>query len=422
MSTLSRRCRTAPLAVAVVLATALALPADSAPPQVPPTQVWIDVATHDMAGMPDMGAMGGTGRLAMKMMGGDKARPSFPTTKRPGATGRYLDVAVYNRLEPGVQVQDAAPAGLGLGDLVLLPPPPTGQSHGGEAPQDPPDVEITVREYWGCGAQIGPGQPKVSTYTMKGGAASMQGGMTPGMFAPERDVQTTPAFALWPNRTHGEPVPEAASLVGLHRFAGDGIPASLTFELDRRADFMPKIELTSSGGDEMPIELSWQPVERAEAYFLAATQMDAAVKPGANKISVIMWSSSDVPGAGESLVDYLDAAHIGRWTTQKILLPASATDCSVPQGIFTGKNGLPNMTMLNMIAYGPETHRVYPPRPTDPKQLATWKPEWSVRVRTKSTAGVVLGVDTHASPEQQPEQQKEGIGKKVFKNLFKRGQ
>lgn len=418
MSTPFRRCRTAPLVVAVVLATAVAPPAGSAAPPVPPTQVWIDVATHDMAGMPDMAAMGGTGRLAMKMMGGDQARPSFPTTERPGATGRYLDVAVYNRLKPGMQVRDAAPSGLGLGDLVLLPPPPDGPRHAGETPQDPPDVEITVREYWGCGAQVGPGQPKVSTYTVKGGAASMQGGMTPGMFAPERDVQTTPAFALWPNRTHGELVPEAASLVGMHRFAGEGIPASLQFELDRRADFMPKIELTSSGGDDMPIELRWQPVERAQAYFLAATQMDAAVSPGMNKVSMVVWSSSEIAGAGETLVDYLDAAHIGRWTTQKVLLPASATDCSVPQGIFARRNGAPNMTMLNMAAYGPETHRVYPPRPADPKQLAAWKPEWSVRVRTKSTASLVLGVDANASPQQQ----KEGIGKKVFKNLFKRGQ
>lgn len=419
MSTPFRRRLPAPLAVAVVLAIGVVPPAGSAPPPAPPTQVWIDVATHDMAGMPDMGAMGGAGRLAMKMMGGDQTRPVFPTTERPGATGRYLDVAVYNRLKPGVQVQDAAPSGLGLGDLVLLPPPPNGPRHDGETPQDPPDVEITVREYWGCGAQVGPGQPKVSTYTVKGGAASMQGGMTPGMFAPERDVQPTPAFALWPNRTHGELVPEAASLVGLHRFAGDGIPASLKFELERRADFMPKIELTSSGGDDMPIELRWQPVERAEAYFLAATQMDAAVSPGMNKVSMVVWSSSEVAGAGETLIDYLDAAHIGRWTKQKVLLPASATECSVPPGIFTRGNGLPNMTLLNMVAYGPETHLVYPPRPTDPKQLATWKPEWSVRVRTKSTAGVVLGADTHASQSEQP---KEGIGKKVFKNLFKRGQ
>ena len=53
--------------VPLVLATALlvALPASSAPSG-PPTQVWIDVATHQMAGMPDLGALGG---MANRMMG-----------------------------------------------------------------------------------------------------------------------------------------------------------------------------------------------------------------------------------------------------------------------------------------------------------------------------------------------------------------
>jgi hypothetical protein len=404
----------APVALAGAIAAAVALPAGSAAQSAPPTQVWIDVATHNMANMP---GMGGLGRFAMGMMGGDKSRPLFPTTEHPGSTGRYLDVAVHNRLKPGMQVRDAAPAGLGLGDLYLLPPPSVAQSHASGTPQDPPDVEITVREYWGCGALPGPGQPKVSTYTMKGGAASMQGGMTPGIYAPERDVQPTPAHVLWPNKVHGEPVPETASLVGTHRFAGEGIPASLKFDLDQRADFMPKIDLTSSGEDDMPIELRWQPVERAQAYFLTATQMDAAVKPGANKISVVVWSSSGIPGAGATLVDYLGASNIDNWLKKKILLPPSATNCSVPQGIFASKNGLPNMTMLDMVAYGPETHLAYPAKPTDPKKLAAWKPEWTVRVRTKSTASVVLGLDTNASPEQQ----KESIGKKLFKGLFKRG-
>lgn len=43
-----------------------------------------------------------------------------------------------------------------------------------------------------------------------------------------------------PNMMHGEHVREAASLIGMRRFAGDGIPSSLKFELDQRADFMPK--------------------------------------------------------------------------------------------------------------------------------------------------------------------------------------
>lgn len=420
MSTSSHRYRTASLAAALAFAIALAVPASSAPPAGPPTQVWIDVATHHMANMPDMGAMG---RFAMKMAGADKARPSFPTTVRPGNTGYFLDVALHNRLKPGVTADMATPDGAGLGTLTLMPPPSATSVQGVGVQGDPPDVEITVREYWGCGAIAGPGQPKVSTYKLDGGAASVAGGMTPGLFAPQRDVKPTPAYALWPNKVSGMSVSEGASLVGTHRFSGQGIPASLQFELARNADFMPKIALNSQmGEDSDPIDLSWQSVDRAQAYFLVATQMDAAIKPGAgksmpNKVSVTTWSSAQVGGAGESLVDYLSASDINKWLKQKILLPPGVTNCTIPQGIFGNGNGLTmaNMVMLQMAAYGPETTISYPPKPTDPKKLAAWKPEWSVRVRTKSTTNAVAGMN----PDEDDKTRKESVGKKLFKNLLK---
>ena len=52
-------------------ATLLALPAASQQGKAPPTNLYIDVATHNMAGMPDMGAMmGGLGGFMAKRMGG----------------------------------------------------------------------------------------------------------------------------------------------------------------------------------------------------------------------------------------------------------------------------------------------------------------------------------------------------------------
>jgi hypothetical protein len=334
-----------------------------------------------------------------------------------------MDVALHNQLKPGVTADLATPDGLGLGRLTLEPPPSAQQGHDSEAPGKLPDVEITVREYWGCGALPGSGQPKVSTYRLDGGAVSVGGGMTPGIFAPQRDVQPTPAYALWPNKVSGLPVPEGASLVGTHRFSGQGIPASLQFELAGDVDFMPEIALNSQmGEDSDPIDLSWQPVDRAQAYFLTATQMDAPVDPGASKsgptrLSVTTWSSAQAGGAGSSLVDYLGAADIGKWLKQKILLPPGTTRCTIPQGIFGNGNGLTmaNMVMLEMAAYGPETTITYPPKPTDPKLLAAWKPEWSVRVRTKSTTNAVAGMN----PDEDEETRKESIGKKMFKNLLK---
>ncbi|WP_313928115.1 hypothetical protein, partial [Pseudoxanthomonas sp.] len=61
--------RRTPLTLALATALVVALPASSAPPAGPETQVWIDVATHSMAGLPEMGMLGG---LAGKMMVGGK--------------------------------------------------------------------------------------------------------------------------------------------------------------------------------------------------------------------------------------------------------------------------------------------------------------------------------------------------------------
>ena len=406
--------RTSHVLSTAALTAALAVPAHSAPPvQTPATQIWIDVGNHKMANMPDMGALG---RFAMGMMGGNRSRPSFPTTRNLAAPGQFLDVAVHNRLKPGKQVEDEAPDGLGLGRLVLLPPS-TDRSRSDNPPQDPPDVEITIREYWGCGGAIGPGQPKVSTYTVKGGQASVIGGMTPSTFAPQNDVQPTPAYALWPNTVHGQRVSEGASLVGGHRFSGEGIPASLRFDLDRSADFMPEIALTSLGEGDEPIQLSWLPVERAQAYFLQATQAEAPAQPGVNKMSMTVWSSAATAGAGAALVDYVGPSHVQRWLKEKVLLPTGTTSCTVPQGIFATGKGAPGMTLLNMIAYGPETHLAHPAKPTDPKLLAAWKPEWSVRVRTKSTASLVLGMEV--ADARQQDGKKESVGKKLLRGLLR---
>jgi hypothetical protein len=47
--------------------------------------------------------------------------------------------------------------------------------------------------------------------------------------------------------------------------------------------------------------------------------------------------------------------------------------------------------MLRMIAYGTELNLVHPPRPSDPK--IPWEPQWAVKVRVKSVANAMLGMD-----------------------------
>ena len=84
---MDRRTPLARVALAAAIATALiALPAASQAPKGPKTQVFIDVATHSMAGMPDLGGLGG---FMMRRMGGDTGPKVYPQSRNiPPGTGR----------------------------------------------------------------------------------------------------------------------------------------------------------------------------------------------------------------------------------------------------------------------------------------------------------------------------------------------
>jgi hypothetical protein len=392
-------------------ATLLALPAASQQGKAPPTNLFIDVATHNMAGMPDMGGMmGGLGGFMARRMGGaESGKPTYPTTRVGGMTGQYLDIALHNTLKPGVQAQDLIPSGLNLGkSLTLIPIEPTTHSSGESTPGKVPDVEVKISEYWGCGASVRPGQPKVASFKVKGNGKTIDpknpmggmqgidvqssGSMSRGLYAPDRDIDLKPGYVYWPNRQYGKQVPNGARLAGSHQITGDSIPASMKFEVEQAADFMPKLLLRSQGEATDAVQLGWPTVERARAYFITGMKMQMLSQ---NSFQLVVWSSADVPGAGSDVHSYLTGGYIDKWLKQKVLLPSTATSCVIPKGIFaaSGGSGEGGMVpaMLMMTAYGPESWITYPPKPADPKQ--PWNPEWSVRLRAKSTATAMLGLD-----------------------------
>ena len=411
-----------PLSVALATTLLIALPASSAPPPGPPTQVWIDVATHGMAGMPDLGIMGG---MANRMMGGDKGSQGYPQSRHiPANIGKVLDIAMYNSLRPGVPAEQFVPAGLAVGKSLPLVPATSGTDPKHDQPLKIEDVEVTIRQYWGCGATVGPGQPKVMTLRVKKGSLQKDGSLAPGLFVPDRDIDVNPSYALWPNQKNSKRVSDRSSMAGQHRMVGDGVPASLQFELNRNADFMPKIALDSQGELADSIQLQWQSVDRAKGYFLHAMAMQ-------DERNFVVWSSADVAGAGYELLNYLTGSNIDKWLKQKVLLAPTTTRCAVPKGIFkpSGKGKDDTMAALNMIAYGPETNITWPERPADPKQ--PWKPEWNVRVRTKSTTTAMLGMDMgdmsgmddgagDDAQGKESEQEQEGGAKKLLRGLLRK--
>ncbi|MGE5161773.1 MAG: hypothetical protein ACM3O5_09720, partial [Betaproteobacteria bacterium] len=132
--------------------------------------------------------------------------------------------------------------------------------------------------------------------------------------------------------------------------------------------------------------LEWTVLPTARAYFIAAMGAKGGMAGGSDA-EMVFWTSSEVPDVGSGLIDYQTNPAVDRWLQEKVLLAPTVTRCAVPKGIFGEGGG----AMLRMIAYGNELNLAHPPRPTDPK--IPWEPQWAVKVRVKSVANAMLGMD-----------------------------
>ena len=369
----------------------------------PKTQLWMDVSTGGMAGMPEleipgmgglmggiMGAFGGKGKDA----GGGKTSTHYYGAARTShmMPPRILDVALWNSLKPGMDASQNVPNGLRMGDsLPLMPVQLETVSQQREPGEVPPDMEPPkgrLLMYWGCGTTVRAGQPRILDFSkLSAGNAQAFGTAFSGRFAPDRGAKVKTGYAVFPNERDQKSIPKGGSLVGEHRVSGDGVPTSFKFSLGPEQDVMPGIGLQSTGSLQDSIALSWGNVDNARAYYLHAMSTQGS--------DIILWSSSENGDSGMGLFDYLANATIDRWTKERVLLHSSVNQCNIPKGILAGQGksagDKDSAAFLRMIAYGGEYNVVYPPRPTDPK--VAWDQEWSVRLRLKSHTMAMLGLD-----------------------------
>ena len=369
----------------------------------PKTQLWMDVSTGGMAGMPEleipgmgglmggiMGALGGKGKDAG---GGKTGTHYYGAARTPHMMPpRILDVALWNSLKPGVDAVQNVPAGLRMGDSLPLMPVQLEttvlQREPGEVPPDMEPPKGRLLMYWGCGNAVRAGQPRILDFSkLSTGNIQAFGTAFSGRFAPDRGAKVKSGYAVFPNERDQKSIPKRGSLVGEHRVSGDGIPASFKFSLGPEQDVMPGIALQSTGSLQDSIALSWGNVDNARAYYLHAMSTQGN--------DIILWSSSENGDSGMGLFDYLSNATIERWTKERVLLHSSVNQCNIPKGILAGQGKAAgdkdSAAFLRMIAYGGEYNVIYPPRPTDPK--VAWDQEWSVRLRLKSHTMAMLGQD-----------------------------
>jgi len=353
----------------------------------PVAQAWIDVATYAGMGMPMGGAGGSPMGMLGSMFGGGGGKNAFGNTQ-VGTAGRWVDVTLYTSRNPNLaEALQSVPQGTELAPTLKLVSPT--EQKGTPVRPDDDSVETPEYErpkgkmllYWGCGAAVRPGQPRVVDFATAAPADFQK--FFIARRATQRGAHSAVGRPHWPSRDDTRMVPANASLVGEHGFTGQGVPEGFRFAIPAAQDIMPPIELAQRDADGATV-LDWKALPTARAYFIAAMGAKEGGR-GGDGVDMVFWTSSEEPDTGSGLIDYQTNVSVDRWLREKVLLAPSTTSCTVPKGIF-GQGA-----MLRMIAYGTELNVAHPPRPADPK--VAWEPQWAAKVRVKSVASAMLGMD-----------------------------
>ena len=162
------------------------------------------------------------------------------------AAGRWVDVTLYSRNNPSLaEAQQAVPAGFMSPALKLqapreTKPPPTADDESVDEPSyEKPRGKLLL--YWGCGAAVRPGQPKV--LDMASASAADLATFFVSRRATQRGAHSATGRPVWPNPADARMVPDNASLVGEHAFSGAGVPEGFRFQIPAAQDLMPPLQL-----------------------------------------------------------------------------------------------------------------------------------------------------------------------------------
>ncbi|MCC2970956.1 hypothetical protein [Massilia sp. IC2-476] len=347
----------------------------------PVSQAYIDLATFS-GGAP----MPGAGGLMGSLFGARNNDNTFGMTQT-GSPGRWMDVTLLTRNNGKLKTANhSVPAGSKLAPVLNLLAPEQAPVEAGDTQDSPEPVKFEMPKgkmylYWGCGAEVRKGQPLVLDL------AKMDPAQFNKFFQNRSATSRVPGPALgrpvWPNKIDARRLPDGASMVGEHGFAGDGVVDGFKFNIDARHDLMPAVE-AARNDEGNGVLFKWKPMQQASAWFVQAMGMRDTGKAEGNEMEMVYWTSSELPDMGMGLVNYQPNGSISKWQKEKVLLPASATECMAP------KEAVGAMSMSRVIAYGEELNMAYPPRPKDPK--ITWEPQWDVKVRLKSVASLMPGM------------------------------
>jgi hypothetical protein len=311
-----------------------------------------------------------------------------------GRAAPRADAFVHNlRLElgsprraPAPAADHFIPAGLNAGaSLPLVSPEPArpdtrlyqgpGGGDGGASGR--------ILVYWGCGEHARAGQPfEIDLSRMA------RGRMPPGMAGLAVRATAPPSaadsatFGEWPNQRSRTNIPAGGSLVGAHSIRGNYSP-DINFNLASGQDFLAPIAIASNRrGPSGAVPVAWRQVPNATGYFLMAVG-------SRSDNTIVMWSSSEIQFSQMGAFDYLSPEEVVRLIAQRVVLQPATTQCTVPAEFTQGVQA----ASLMMTAFGPEANFATP-RPASAAR--GWRPDWTVKLRTRSTYAGILGQDVAA--------------------------
>ncbi|MFN9764665.1 MAG: hypothetical protein ACK57L_06020 [Pseudomonadota bacterium] len=347
----------------------------------PQARYWVSAETGSGVSMAAMQG-GGLGAMMGAMMGGSGPRRSL-----------RLELGSVRDANPAEAVH-AIPAALGmgaglnlLGERAAAPPEPVERDF-----PEPPERGETPKGrllfFWGCGENVGPGQPVILDF-----ALLSQGVLPPNMRSVSiRASRSGPSYgrdrgyAEWPNRKDGKAVPAAGSLVGEHRVQGGFIP-DIRLAVGGGQDFMEPLTLRQSKPASGGQLLEWNRVATALGYFANGMGFKRDAGDGGD---IVYWNSSSARLlGGEQLMGFLPPAETERLVRENVVLRPDTTQCQVPRQVTEAAGG--ELMMLNLNAFGPELNVVHPPRPEDPR--VTWEQVYAVKLRLRSYTGAIAGME-----------------------------
>jgi len=338
----------------------------------PQTQAPTARYTMDAGTLSGMAAMGQGGGGLLSMMSGRGPQAAHELVLRLGSSQAPSG--------GNAEADHFMPEGMRLGRSVPLTyrrtDSPTGTPQQGEMPRG------RLLLFWGCGEHAGANQPVVIDF-----AQLARGEVPPGLYAsglnlPEDwtvrpDNSTT--YGDWPNSDDGRRVDGAASLLGHHRVAGNYSP-EISFDLAE--DFMPALNPAGTSLTSGAMAMRWNALERATGYYAWA------IGAGQNQRDMVWWTSASTQQFGGPFADWISPSTARRYIEAGTLMPPSQSNCTIPAEV-TRAAGEGFMTSL--YAYGPQIDFSYPSRPQN--AAASWHPDWIARVRFRSMAMVVPGMD-----------------------------